>query len=61
MGTAVMMTAKIWFLDPMVWLFVEKKGHHDQYGRWLRRTHKAVVDRLPLRIDATEITKGTEK
>ncbi|TWU58547.1 hypothetical protein Poly51_13260 [Rubripirellula tenax] len=35
-GTAIMMIAKLWFLDRMVWLFDDMKDKHVEYGRWLR-------------------------
>jgi hypothetical protein len=35
-GTAVMMIAKLWFLDRMVWLFDDMKDTNDEYRRWLR-------------------------
>jgi hypothetical protein len=35
-GTSVMMIAKLWFLDRMVWLFDEMKDSNDEYRSWLR-------------------------
>jgi len=35
-GTAVMMIAKLWFLDRMVWLFDDTKDTNDEYRSWLR-------------------------
>jgi len=35
-GTVVMMIAKLWFLDRMVWLFDEMKDTNDEYRSWLR-------------------------
>ena len=35
-GTAVMMIAKLWFLDRMAWLFDDMKDTNDEYRRWLR-------------------------
>ena len=35
-GTAVMMIAKLWFLDRMVWLFDDMRSSNDEYQDWLR-------------------------
>jgi hypothetical protein len=35
-GTAIMMIAKLWFLDRMVWLFDDMKYTNDEYRSWLR-------------------------
>lgn len=35
-GVAVMMIAKLWFLDRMVWLFDDMRKTSDEYQNWLR-------------------------
>ena len=35
-GIAIIMLAKLWFLDRMVWLFEDMKDSHDEYRNWLR-------------------------
>lgn len=35
-GTSVMMIAKLWFLDRMIWLFDDMKDANEEYRSWLK-------------------------
>ena len=35
-GVSIMMIAKLWFLDRMVWLFDDMKDKHEGYRSWVR-------------------------
>lgn len=35
-GTSVMMIAKLWFLDRMIWLFDDMKDGNEEYRSWLK-------------------------
>jgi len=36
LGGTIMMLAKLWFLDRMVWLFHDMKDVHEEYNSWLK-------------------------
>ena len=36
LGLVVVVVAKMWFLDRMVWLFDDMAKSHTEYAKWLR-------------------------
>ncbi len=36
MGNVLIMVFKTWFVDRMVWLYLDMKDHKPEYRRWLK-------------------------